>query len=69
MKIMKHPSEFENFTKLVDQVLSVPHAVIQKRVEAHRERAQQNPSKRGPKRKAKSSASARASSSGKKRAA
>ena len=43
--------EFETFTKLVDRVLAVPHSVIQKRVEKHREQAAKNPNKRGPKRK------------------
>jgi hypothetical protein len=65
---MKHkePAEFENFTNLVDRVLVVPHSVIQGRVEEARQRAQQNPSKRGPKAKAKPSASARVSSTRKK---
>jgi hypothetical protein len=31
------------------KVLSVPHAEIQRRIEAERERAAQNPNKRGPK--------------------
>lgn len=63
---MKQTSEYENFTTLVDQVLSVPHSVIQERVEAHRKQADKNPRKRGPKRKAKPSASVRASSTPKK---
>lgn len=59
---MSQLREFEAFTKLVDQVLAVPHSVIQKRVEDHRKRADKNPRKRGPKRKTKkSSASSRAS--------
>lgn len=59
---MKQPQEFDAFTKLVDQVLAVPHSVIQKRVEEHREQADKNPRKRGPKQKArKSSASSRGS--------
>ena len=52
---VKTPSEFESFTKLVTQVLSVPHAEIQKRVEAHREAVAKNPNKRGPKPKRRSS--------------
>jgi hypothetical protein len=44
-------SEYDTFTNLVDRVLSVPHAEIQKRVEAHRKAAAKNPHRRGPKRK------------------
>jgi hypothetical protein len=66
---MKHSSEYDAFTKMVDQVLAVPHSVIQERVEKHRRQADKNPRKRGPKAKAKPSPFARASSSGKKRAA
>lgn len=42
-------SEYDRFTNLVDQVLSVPHAVIQKRVEEHRRVAARNPHRPGPK--------------------
>ena len=66
---MKRSEEFENFTELVNRVIAVPHSVVQKRVEEARKKADKNPRKRGPKAKAKSSAFARASSSGKKRAA
>lgn len=66
---MKHSKEFDAFTGLVDRVLAVPHSVIQERIEKHRREADKNPRKRGPKAKAKPSVSARASSSGKKRAA
>lgn len=66
---MKHSKEFDAFTNLVDRVLAVPHSVIQKRVAEARKQADKNPRKRGPKAKAKPSASVRASSSGKKRAA
>lgn len=41
--------EFVRFTNLVDQVLSVPHSVIQKRVEEHRRAAAKNPHRPGPK--------------------
>jgi hypothetical protein len=50
---MKHSSEFEAFTNLVDRVIAVPSSVIKARVEEHRKQAAQNPSKPGPKRKAK----------------
>jgi hypothetical protein len=61
----KQPPEFDAFTKLVDQVLAVPHSVIQRRVEEHREQADKNPQKRGPKPKSKkSSASSRGGDGG-----
>lgn len=66
---MKKQSEYQAFTALVDRVLAVPHSVIQGRIDEHRKEADKNPRKRGPKAKAKPSASARASSFGKKRAA
>jgi len=54
---MKHSTEFDAFTKLVDRVLAVPRSVIQERVEEHRKHVDANPNRRGPKRKAKPSAS------------
>ena len=65
---MKHSGEYDAFTKLVDRVLAVPHSVIQERVEKHRKESDKNPRKRGPKPKT-SSASSRASSVRKRRAA
>jgi len=54
-----HPSkEFRNFTKLTDRVLAVPHADVQKRIAKHREQANQNRRKRGPKPKTSGRASA-----------
>jgi hypothetical protein len=55
---VKKTSEYAAFTDLVDRVLLVPHAVIQKRVEEHREEAARNPRKRGPKPKRKRAARA-----------
>lgn len=43
--------EYTEFVKLTDRLLSVPRAVIQQRIDAHREASAQNPNKRGPKRK------------------
>lgn len=63
---MKRSKEFDAFTNLVDRVLTVPHLVIQKRVEEARRIADKNPRKRGPKPKT-SSASSRASSARKRR--
>ena len=45
----KTSKEFDAFTSLVDRLLKVPHAEIQKRVQQHREQAAKNPHKRGPK--------------------
>lgn len=44
--------EYAAFSKLTDRLLSVPRAELQKRIDAHREKAAQNPNRRGPKRKA-----------------
>ncbi len=44
---MKNPSEYDAFTQLVDKVLTVPHSVIQERVEEYRRQADKNPRKRG----------------------
>jgi hypothetical protein len=45
----KQPSEFNRFTDVVDHLLSVPKAVLAKREEEYRQKAEQNPRKRGPK--------------------
>ena len=50
---MKHSEEYERFTALVDQVLTVPHSVIKQRVDAERKKSAENPNKRGPKPKRK----------------
>jgi len=50
---MKHSAEYERFTAIVDQVLSVPHSVIKQRIEEHRKQAALNPNRRGPKPKRK----------------
>ena len=42
--------EYERFTNLVDQVLSVPHSVIKERIEEHRRAVARNPHRPGPKR-------------------
>ena len=41
--------EYDRFTNLVDQVLSVPHAVVKQRIEEHRMAVAKNPHRRGPK--------------------
>jgi len=51
--------EFQAFTSLVNRLLTVPKAVVDERLAAHREQSDANPRKRGPKPKAKSSTSGR----------
>ncbi len=47
---MGRPSkEFQAFNHLVDRLLMVPKAAVAERIAEHRERAAQNPRKRGPK--------------------
>lgn len=46
------PKEYQAFTSLVDRLLSVSRETIQERLAAHKEQADKNPRKRGPKRKA-----------------
>lgn len=48
-------AEYERFNNLVDKVLSVPHSVVQQRIEEHRAAVAQNPHRRGPKPKKSSS--------------
>ena len=45
------PEAFDRLRDAMKKVVAVPHAVIQQRIEAHREQAAKNPRKRGPKRK------------------
>lgn len=47
---MARPSkEYQAFTHLVDNLLSVPHSVIVERMAEHRRQSDLNPRKRGPK--------------------
>jgi len=57
------PKAFKRFKNLMKTVLQVPHSEIQKRVEAERGKALQNPNRPGPrpKRRRRSRASAVAS--------
>jgi hypothetical protein len=43
------PKEYDSFVKLTDRLLSVPRAELQKRLDAYKDRAAQNPVRRGPK--------------------
>lgn len=45
----RRPKEYDNFVKLTDRLLSVPRSEVQKRLDAYKEKAAQNPVKRGPK--------------------
>ena len=54
---MKPSSGYENFTNLVDRVLTVSHEEIKRREAEYKRWADANPRKRGPKRKVKPSAS------------
>jgi hypothetical protein len=56
MSIKPNP-EFDAFTNLVDRVLAVPHAEIQRREQEYQKQAALNPKRRGPKRKVKPSVS------------
>jgi hypothetical protein len=59
---MKHSAEYETFTSAVEHIMSVPKAEILRREAEYKKMADANPNKRGPKpkRKIRSSASARA---------
>lgn len=48
---MKHSAEFNKFTNLVDQLMSVPHEEIKRREAEYKKHADANPNKRGPKKK------------------
>jgi hypothetical protein len=45
------PEAFERFKNAMKAIVSVPHDVIQARIEEHKRQAAKNPNKRGPKAK------------------
>ena len=49
---MKHSAEYENFTNIVDRVLTVSREELQRREAEYQKQVALNPRKRGPKRKA-----------------
>jgi len=55
--MIEGPEAWERFNSGMKKALSVPHAEIQKRLEAERQKSVLNPNRRGPKRKPKPSAS------------
>ncbi len=48
-RMIEGPEAFERFENTMRGILSVPHSVIQDRVEAHRKEAARNPNRPGPK--------------------
>jgi len=46
---VKPPTEYDRFTSLVNRVISVPKAEIQRREEEYKRLSNANPKKRGPK--------------------
>jgi len=48
-EMIEGPEAFRRFRDATRAVLAVPHAVVQKRIEEHREQAAKNPNRRGPK--------------------
>jgi hypothetical protein len=46
---MKHSAEYQNFTNLVDQLLTVSHEEMQCREADYRKQVEANPKRRGPK--------------------
>jgi hypothetical protein len=47
---MKHSEEYQNFTSLVDKLLTVSHEEMQRREAEYRKQVDANPNRRGPKR-------------------
>jgi len=51
-EMIEGQAAFQRFRDGTKTVLAVPHSVVQKRIEEHREQAAKNPNRRGPKPKA-----------------
>jgi hypothetical protein len=47
---MKHSAEYQRFTNLVDNLLTVSHEEMQRREAEYRKQVDANPHRRGPKR-------------------
>ena len=52
-EMIEGPEAFQRFKNAMKAVISVPHSVIQQRIEEHRRQAAKNPNRRGPKPKRK----------------
>jgi hypothetical protein len=52
-EMVEGPEAWKRFEGVMKNILAVPHSEIQKRIEEHRREAANNPTRRGPKRKAK----------------
>jgi hypothetical protein len=50
-KMPRPPKEYQAFTSLVDRLLTVPKAEVDRRQAEYQKQVEQNPRKRGPKRK------------------
>jgi hypothetical protein len=57
VEMVEGPEAFTRFNNAMKAVIAVPHSVIKQRIEEHRRQVDANPNRRGPKRKAKPSAS------------
>ena len=57
LEMVEGPEAWKRFEGAVKSVLAVPHSEIQRRIEEHRGEAENSPHRRGPKRKARPSAS------------
>jgi hypothetical protein len=47
---MKHSAEYDKFTNLVDQLMTVSHEEMERREAEYRKQVDANPHRRGPKR-------------------
>jgi hypothetical protein len=56
-EMIEGPEAFTRFQNAMKHVLAVPHTEIKARIDEHRKQVEANPNRRGPKRKAKPSAS------------
>jgi hypothetical protein len=48
-EMVEGPEAWDRFTKAMQKVIEVPHAEIQRRIEAERAKSAKNPNRRGPK--------------------
>lgn len=53
LDMVEGPDAWERFDQAMKRIITVPHAEIKQRIEAHRAEAARNPNRRGPKPKKK----------------